>query len=847
MKMSVDKPFCFAAILLAVLVAVSYGYCLSGYFLADDTWQVQFAYRVLNGESNLLWGNFARSYLSLPALDFYRPLLGFTFVAEYLLYGVNAWGYYLTNVVMAYLATLFFFMSVRALTADFGSSRAYYCGLSAAALFASSPLHCEDVCWISGRADLLAAVFYLPALYFAIRSWRDSGKSATTSYVVSLICYVLSLISKESAVGLPVLVAALPLVCTPGATIKAAKSAALKHWLKFSLPYFLLLLPYFVVRTISLGSPIGGYTGDMGKALSRWLLYRWIDPTTLWRLVFPLPHCIFPNDSTFVTIVLTLYAAVCGLLIVRLVTERLQWRGLLFVAIMTFQALLPLYKLWGLDQDMHNQRIYYFLTMPLALLLPWLVFAPRLPLSTSTKEPVKSTMPGGLETFINISTTSLICVIASVFAYVSFNVSASWVSAGDQVRALMARSSELANAHDKPVILLGIPKGLDAAHILLCGFCFKELFEPPLTPRTAASGLLSDKLLTFHSCVAGPDEPINTTRFKQTLASGEADGPFLWSTKDKKYSEIIYDAPTENAFAPVNIPLNKVAKVGELAPVGEIRSEFMLGKKEGDVALALADMNNRGELLVEGLKCNPLSSDYLSFDVALQPGFNVYAVSAQFDDKEPGATFEGDPQVVQAISVEPDKSAPSKEDRDAEGRLKLKWVHVNMHLSHFWRWYARPKVTRLKLVFLYADHLVVKNVKLMSDVSFVPVLTMEKLPRRSSGEYVVGREPIVLKFDASNIPGAKQSQFVITYVNESFDNFLFFDEHKGSSVEAARLSSSHERGLFTVDSKLFQENGYYEMKARALDEQGRPVGDWSDVITIYRPSDKGPAPYYARN
>jgi hypothetical protein len=51
LKNSFDKSFGFAAAFLALVVTISYGYCLSGYFLADDTWQVQFAYRVMNGES----------------------------------------------------------------------------------------------------------------------------------------------------------------------------------------------------------------------------------------------------------------------------------------------------------------------------------------------------------------------------------------------------------------------------------------------------------------------------------------------------------------------------------------------------------------------------------------------------------------------------------------------------------------------------------------------------------------------------------------------------------------------------------------------------------------------------
>jgi len=922
-KSPLDKRFWFAAAFLATLVIIGYGYCLSGYFLADDTWQVQFAYRVLHGEAHLLFDNFSQSYLSLPALDFYRPLLGVTYLTDYLLYHMNAWGYYLTNCIFAYLAALFFFMSVRALTADFGASRSFYCALSAAALFASSPLHCEDICWISGRADLLAAVFYMPALYLAILSWRShSAKNSVTLYLWSIFFYVLSLMSKESAVGLPVLVAALPLVCLPGLRTGAAESPAagtmqesassansvnaatstsvtnstastagsssrknkrakkyntagdagtaavppvvdsaaaaksaeaekptveltkkelFSRWWRFSLPYFLLLIPYFVVRTISLGSPIGGYTGDMGKALSRWLFYRWVDPTTLWRLIFPLPHVIFPDSHVYVQVVVCLYAAIFGLLIVRLVTQRLDWRGLLFVAIMAFQALLPLYKLWGLDQDMHNQRIYYFLTMALALFLPWLVFAPKV---ADRKAAASNSLalPMGVEALLDAAAAFLFGVIALIFAFVSFAVTASWVDAGTQVKALRARSTELVAANEKPVMVLGIPKGLAAAHILLCGFCFKELFEPPFTDKP-----ISDRLLTFHSCVAGPDEPINTTRFKECLMDPNVVGPFLWSTSKKAYTKIEYDKLVRDFTKLIPLEVSATPVLGKFAPLPGVPGAIMVGTKDGVNCLALHDIKKGGGMLAENLDINPLEADYLSFDIALQPGYTVYTVSAHFDDKDAGSPFEGDAQIVQAIAVEPNKKVPDKDDRDADGNLKMKWVHVNMHVSHFWRWYAHKKIRRMKLAFTEADHLVVKNLRFFSDYDYVPKLAMQGLKRRASGEYVVGKDPIKVWLDSSYIPQSKRMQLVITYVNESFDNFLFFDEHPGSSVEAERLECSHNQGVVEIPSKLYQANGYYEIKARALDERGQPKGDWSDVITIYRPSDKGPAPYYAGN
>ncbi len=840
LKNSFDKSLGFAAAFLALLVTIAYGYCLSGYFLADDTWQVQFAYRVINGESHLLFDNFFKSYLGVPALDFYRPLLGFTYLSDYLIYGLKPWGYYLTNLILAWLAALFFFMSVRALTTDFGSSRSFYCALSAAALFASSPLHCEDICWISGRADLLAAVFYLPAFYLAIKSWQASEKRQSIKlYCFSLVLYVLSLLSKESAVGLPILVAALPLVCQ--SSVLDAKGN-FKHWLKFSLPYFLLLLPYFVVRTIALGDPIGGYSGDMGKALLPLLFYRWVDPITFWRLVFPLPSCIFPDPSVFYLVIESLYAAILGLFIVRLVTQQLNWRGLLFLAIMTFQALLPLYSLWGLDQDLHNQRVYYFFTLPMALFLPLLVFAPKV-VDRKQAQAVSMVLSQGVEAFLGIALTTVFSALALVFAFISFAVTASWVDGGSQVRALMAQSAQLAESQEKPVIVLGIPKNLGAAHILLFGLCYRELFDPPFRLKS-----ISDKLLTFHSSVAGPEEPINSARFKQVLASNEAVGPYVWSVKDKSFKLVKHvPVPSTNTGSPLTLELAEKPRLGAFSPLPGQKARSMASLNGKENALALAEIDKSGGILIEGLEVNPLGSDYLSIDVALQPSFKVYAASAQFDDLMPGMPFVGDPQIVQLISLPPGKPAPDSSDRDPDGQLKLRWAHINIHVSHYWRWYGRENIRRIKLVFSGASHLAVKNVRLINDVCMMPSLSMENLKARASGDYLVGREPVKLKFDASNIPRAARMQLVISRVNESFDNFLAFDQRAGDSVEAQRFESAHVQGLIELPTSYHQSNGYYEIKTRALDISGRPLGDWSDVITIYRPSDKGPAAYYARN
>ena len=101
---------------LSVIVAatfLSFGIVMQGFFIADDTWQLQFAYRVFHGEWWLVTGNFLHSYLGLPSMDFYRPLLGITYLLNYALYGTAAWGYYLTNILLAALAGIILYFIIR--------------------------------------------------------------------------------------------------------------------------------------------------------------------------------------------------------------------------------------------------------------------------------------------------------------------------------------------------------------------------------------------------------------------------------------------------------------------------------------------------------------------------------------------------------------------------------------------------------------------------------------------------------------------------------------------------------------------------------------------------------------
>lgn len=124
----------------------------------------------------------------------YRPLTALTF-------GINCWvgglhpdGFHLINRLLHVLTSLGVFWAVRQLIRDKGPVP-----LLTALLFAVHPFQVEAITYINGRADALAALFYILALYYFVRL-RSSESLNLPLYLLSLAFYLLSLLSKENGI-----------------------------------------------------------------------------------------------------------------------------------------------------------------------------------------------------------------------------------------------------------------------------------------------------------------------------------------------------------------------------------------------------------------------------------------------------------------------------------------------------------------------------------------------------------------------------------------------------------------------------------------------------------------------
>lgn len=244
------KMHALVALVLGILVSTAYAPVMNLSFLSDDWTIIRF---VTRPDSVTNWAEILRDFYTplffQDVSPFYRPLYGLSFGLNFWLFGTEPLGYHLTNLVLH--VTSAFFVYLVALELVEGDRR-WGMALTAGALFALYPVHPEAVTWVSGRVDLIVAVFYLAAFYFFLRWLRAGGK---LSLALSLVSYTLALMSKEMAVTLPGLLFLCALYKRKG-----FRGAVIRV-----LPFVLLLGAYLLFRTYIL-SGVDAY-GIVGRDL----------------------------------------------------------------------------------------------------------------------------------------------------------------------------------------------------------------------------------------------------------------------------------------------------------------------------------------------------------------------------------------------------------------------------------------------------------------------------------------------------------------------------------------------------------------------------------------------------
>lgn len=236
---------------------------------------------------------------SQPYFHSYTPLTLLSHAVDYSLWKTNPRGHHLTSVVLhcANSVMMFFMCLLLFRVTGIGESKPSGGSLLTASsvselagafisatLFSIHPLRVESVAWISDRKDLLLGLFSLSSViaYMMYVTMRSSPQK-TRWYLLSFACFLLALLSKSTAVVLPVVLLFLDALLPQKNNWRAL--------IKEKLPFILLAMTFGVVPAIAAK---GGTASDVVFRLSG--LQRVLLP--LYTLIFYPAKILWPNDLT---------------------------------------------------------------------------------------------------------------------------------------------------------------------------------------------------------------------------------------------------------------------------------------------------------------------------------------------------------------------------------------------------------------------------------------------------------------------------------------------------------------------------------------------------------------------
>ncbi len=362
-----------AAAALCALVLIAYTGSLSNGFVWDDNQQI-----VMNPDlrpdapwshlfSSDVWGYKHRDQPGHT--NYYRPLqmASYRLTADW--FGLQSRSLHALSILFALAAVLAAFAVYLKLT------RRFAVAFASAALLAVHPVHSEAVDWISALPELGCATFVLIsiALFLSTRDLRANPAPARRFLprhwpllCLSLLAFAAALLWKETAVVLPLIIAAYAVCLEPGNFRERLVSSV-----KLSVPFWCVLAAYLVLRFRMLGSltmrqRIWELTNfQVGLNTFHLMALYW------WKLIAPLHLNAYYVFSPVHSIADP--RAIVGILFVTLAGVMIGYAFghaplMAFTALWVFITLLPVMNIYALGRNVFAERYLYLPSVGFCLL-----------------------------------------------------------------------------------------------------------------------------------------------------------------------------------------------------------------------------------------------------------------------------------------------------------------------------------------------------------------------------------------------------------------------------------------------------------------------------------------------
>lgn len=247
----------FVCVGLVALVGAVFGRSIHYDFLNFDDPSYIYQNPAINqglSRANIIW------IFSHNNLGTWFPLTDLSHQLDWQLYGANAGGHHLTNVVLHAAAAVLLFLALRRLTG------ALWRSAFVAAVFAIHPLRVESVAWVVERKDVLSGFFFMLTLWAWAGHVRKQARPEKTlshasdvnaafmcptwtpDYFLALIFFALGLLSKSMLVTMPCVL--LLLDYWPLNRLPSSKPATARQWLRSAAGLVVEKIPFFLLSAV---------------------------------------------------------------------------------------------------------------------------------------------------------------------------------------------------------------------------------------------------------------------------------------------------------------------------------------------------------------------------------------------------------------------------------------------------------------------------------------------------------------------------------------------------------------------------------------------------------------------
>lgn len=441
-------------ICVGIVTVLAYTPVLGNFFNGDDFVHLHWLKNaVVNPE--LIWRNFHSAWLDVPTARFYRPLISCFMVADYLTLSRSGLAFHLTNLACHLLSVVFLYLVLGEITSerdaqDEGEKRNLRLWRTAsAALFALYPLHAEAVSWITGRVDTIVTMFFLASFWCYLR-WRSQQKFVWLA--AACITFVASLLSKEMAIMLPPVLIAYELLLgrsqSPATQPQGGKPRLLTL-LKLTWPFFVLLFAYLTVRTMSLGTAVGGYDDSLLPRIDRAFIRNSLHSLKLFLIPFN-QEALTSHAALKCT---WLFCLGSGIFfgIRSLFVPNNQRSVVVFLFAWLLLLFVPIFKLLAVSDDLQGTRLLYLPSVPLAALLCF-----GFSMLSLNRPAIRA---------LKMILLAAMLAAAGGILYIHNGV---WQQAGLQTQAIMRGLNNFYSGFsgDPPVFLVGLPDTIHGAYVM---------------------------------------------------------------------------------------------------------------------------------------------------------------------------------------------------------------------------------------------------------------------------------------------------------------------------------------------------------------------------------------------